>query len=248
MTEPSTGHPFIGIWNRLRELWVWPPDVASARLKGDLDLLTEALRYKDDYVREEAATALAEEGAEGIAILRRALADPDPRVRESATHGLTNVEYVGLDEQTRATLSARLCDTLADPDPHCRSGAATALGRCAGPEALDALKAAIADPVEEVRLAVLAAVGRLDPETLERWSRPPARPSRRPRTRKSSPSTSPDGTPEPDPLAWLLPPGQTRSTASRHSVRKTMVPCPRCQRLGDPGWVRCHRCGARMRP
>jgi hypothetical protein len=257
------GHPFERLWDRFRELWLWPPDVQAARLSGDVEALAEALRCRDDYVREEAATALAEEGAEGVAMLRRALADLDPRVRESATHGLDRVEWAGVNEQTLATLAARLGDLLEDADPHVRAGAASALGKCGGPRALDALELAVTDPVEEVRLAAAAAIGRLEPNMLRQWLREPSRPRTTPRSTRGTRSeqdesawngSEPDGSAgvaaqEQDPLAWLTPGArpETRSTAKVSTPRIEMAACPRCQKLCNPAWVRCHRCGARLR-
>jgi hypothetical protein len=263
LTGQPAGHLLQGLWARFRELWLWPPDVQAARLSGDLETLAEALRYTDDYIREEAADALAEEGAEGVAILRRALADLDPRARESATHGLNRVEWAGVDEQTRATLAARLREVLEDTDPHVRAGAASALGQCGGPKALDALELAVTDPVEEVRLAAAAAIGRLEPNVLRQWLCEPSRPRTTPRSTRETRSerdesawngSEPDGlegvaAQEQDPLAWLTPGArpETRSTAKVPPPRIEMAVCPRCQRLCNPTWVRCHRCGARLR-
>ena len=224
-------------------------------------MLTEALLYRDDYVRELGAAALADEVPEGVAILRRALAHPDPRVRESATHGLDRVEWTGVDDQARATVSARLAEALEDVDPHVRSGAATALGRCGGAGAIEALKAALADPVEEVRLAVAAAIGKLDPKLIEQWTVRPSKPKRSPRAQGASPrreastaesvqTPSEPAAEDTDPLAWLTPgtssPPKAARAAKSGAGRIQMVECARCRKLCQPQWIRCHRCGARL--
>jgi hypothetical protein len=52
--------------------------------------------------------------------------------------------------------------------------------------------------------------------------------------------------PEPEPLPRPEPAPQF--LALPRPPRPPMIDCPRCQKLSSPKFVRCHRCGARLRP
>jgi hypothetical protein len=56
--------------------------------------------------------------------------------------------------------------------------------------------------------------------------------------------------PEPEPLPRPEPEPSTAPPTLPPSrpPRLAMIDCPRCQKLSSPRFVRCHRCGARLRP
>jgi hypothetical protein len=198
-----------------------PPNVEAARLNGDLPSLAAALRYPAYRTRCEAAWALAEEGEDGVAVLRRALTDPEPRVRASAADGLGEVDWDTVDANVRAVAVARLRVASRDPVESVRMAASAALGRMDAedepdpwaeidedeetpPDPLAHLRSD--DAADDVRLAWLAT---------------------HPRTPEL--------------------PAATGASAAPTPARKTMAVCPRCQRLCKPEWVRCHHCGAKMK-
>ena len=258
------------------------PNVERAREVGDAATLARALRYVgDDYTRGDAAKALAEEGGLGAAILLNALVEPDPRVRATAAEGLRRVAWKDVDETVRARAGVRLIAALGDPDTEVRSAGAGALGRVGGAGAVHALRAVSTDAVEQVRLAVASALGRLLPNKIRQWEyepptldwmlpRPmpePMRSSEDPhpgswqvkrmtpilrmkRTLVSDDLSATEVEPEPEPLPRPEPEPSTAPPTLPPSrpPRLAMIDCPRCQKLSSPRFVRCHRCGARLRP
>jgi hypothetical protein len=268
------------------------PSVERAREVGDAATLARALRYVgDDYTREDAAKALAEEGGMGAGILLDALAEPDPRPRATAAGGLRRVAWKDADDTVRARAGVKLIAALGDPDAGVRSAAAGALGRVGGTGAVRALRAASTDSVESVRLGVASALGRLLPNKLRQWEyepptldwtppRPMPKPMRssedpNPGSRpvecmppilrmkrtlvaddlsSTEPEPDPELAPEPEPLPRPEPEPLPRPEPAPQFLlpsrppRLEMIDCPRCQKLSSPKFVRCHRCGARLRP
>ena len=121
-----------------------------------------ALRDPDPRVREEACNHLREARPETVSALIEMLRDPDARVRYEAGTRLLNIEEPG---KTRA-----LAVALQSNDPALRYGAAQALGRIGldgygnALPAVPELTAALADPVERVRIAAAWALSNLEKE------------------------------------------------------------------------------------
>ena len=264
------------------------PSVERARQVGDAATLARALRYvADDYTREDAAKVLAEEGGIGAEIMLDALAEPNSRVRATSACGLRRVAWKDVDDTVRARAGVRLIAALVDPDPDVRSAAAAALGRVGGTGAVRALRAASTDSIEQVRLAVASALGRLLPNKIRQWEYEPPTldwtpPRPMPKPMRSSEDPHPGGRPvermppirrmkralvpddlfatatateaelelEPTLLPRLEPEPSTAPPTLPPSrpPRLEMIDCPRCQKLSSPKFVRCHRCGARLRP
>lgn len=114
----------------------------------------QALADPDPRVRLFAAEALAAmpgaPPAETVAALVETLGDPDWRVVVEAAKGLDGVD----DEAARSALVAIVGagDAPGHPSPHARAAAAASLGaEGAGPEVVDALVSALADPSDSVR-------------------------------------------------------------------------------------------------
>jgi hypothetical protein len=192
-----------------------------------------------DSARSDAARALAERGNEGAEALLDGLAEPDPRLRETAADGLAQVNWRGIDEWIREDAGAWLKAALRDPDDLVRGAVARALGRVGGEGSVEALTAASADPVEEVRLAVASALGRLEPNTEREW--------------EYEPGTAGDVTEDlvTDGRAAARPAlraSEAESAATPPDAPKHMIECPGCRRLSKPDAVRCQRCGSRLRP
>jgi HEAT repeat protein len=121
--------------------------------------LVRALRHANPLVRANAAEALGQigDGARAaVGPLTAALADAEDGVRVQALRALG--EIGGLDAAARSTLLA----TVDDANPEVRSAAVAALGRC-GPDAAaaGALRRLLADPSEEVKVALTTALPRL---------------------------------------------------------------------------------------
>ncbi len=92
-------------------------------------------------------------GAEAFVALRAALADADPRVRETSAEGLG----LGRDE---GAAQALIAGAKQEPWPFVRRAEVEALGRLCGPGAADLLVRAIARDVDEVRRAALVGLVR----------------------------------------------------------------------------------------
>jgi HEAT repeat protein len=121
--------------------------------------LVRALAHANPQVRANAAEALGEIGHEArpaLAPLTAALNDAEDAVRVQALRALGKIG--GLDAAAHAALLA----ALPDANPDVRAAAVTALG-VVGPdlETAAALRALLADPSEEVKVALTAALPRL---------------------------------------------------------------------------------------
>jgi hypothetical protein len=204
-------------------------------------------RSGSDSARDDAARALAERGAEGAEALLDGLAESDPRLREAAADGLAQVNWRAIDEWIRADASAWLKAGLRDADPLVRGAAARALGRVGGDGAVEALTSASTDPVEDVRLAVASALGRLAPNTEREWEYEPGTVGDMPD------ETAPEELVSVSPVAprAALPVSEASSAAGSASTLPTaphpMIECPSCRRLAKPDAIRCLRCGSRLR-
>ncbi|MHC4718046.1 MAG: HEAT repeat domain-containing protein, partial [Planctomycetota bacterium] len=89
------------------------------------------------------------------AIARAAVEDPDATVRQAALVALGR--FVDRDHRPAVDAATK------DPDPRARSGAAVTLGRYGDDRAADALgRLASEDPDQQVRLAAVTGLGRLD--------------------------------------------------------------------------------------
>jgi hypothetical protein len=202
-----------------------------------------------DSARSDAARALAERGNEGAEALLDGLAEPDPRLRETAADGLAQVNWRGIDEWIREDAGAWLKAALRDPDDLVRGAVARALGRVGGEGSVEALTAASADPVEEVRLAVASALGRLEPNTEREWEYEPGTAGD-----VTEDLVTDDGAADghaADGRAAARPAlraSEAESAATPPDAPKHMIECPGCRRLSKPDAVRCQRCGSRLRP
>jgi hypothetical protein len=202
-----------------------------------------------DSARADAARALAERGNEGAEALLDGLAEPDPRLRETAADGLAQVNWRGIDEWIREDAGAWLKAALRDPDDLVRAAVARALGRVGGEGAVEALTTASTDPVEEVRLAVAAALGRLEPNTEREWEYEPdtaaaAAEDLAPHDLAPDYGVTDDGAA----ARPALRASEAESAATPPGAPIHMIECPGCRRLSKPDAVRCQRCGSRLRP
>ena len=119
--------------------------------------IREFLTDSDPDVRATALNALVLRRTEDAAqIAEDALGDEHGFVRSMAAKLLGDL---GSDRAVGA-LGER---TLSDPEPIVRQRSAEALARIGSPKALDDLRVGLSDPDREVRLAVVKAVGALDP-------------------------------------------------------------------------------------
>ncbi|WP_042405283.1 fumarate reductase/succinate dehydrogenase flavoprotein subunit [Streptacidiphilus carbonis] len=161
-----------------------------AESQPDLDRLRRYLADPDPAVRRTAVSVLTESVPEGTGPeLARALADPDAEVRGTAAAGLRElVEVLAAEPGSPSPLEAPLLAALASADPVVRATAldllrALRLGSAAvfaagldDPEAsvrvqavralvsldaVDVLRAAVGDPVREVRIALAQGLGRI---------------------------------------------------------------------------------------
>lgn len=208
-----------------------------------------ALRHAgSESARADAARALADGGDAGAEALLDGLVERDPRLRAAAAEGLAQVNWRATDGSIRVDAGVLLVAALQDRDSSVRGAAARALGRAGGDGAVEALVEAAADTVEDVRLAVAAALGRLAPNKERDWEYEPdesgdpvleeaaLEEAALEKPRASEPARRPAGDSAP------------RSTrpASEGPIR--MVECPGCRKLAKPDSVRCHRCGSKLRP
>jgi HEAT repeat protein len=119
--------------------------------------LAEVRAAADEPVLRQLATReLAELGAgdaPAITALRSALADGDPRVRETAAQGLGA-------NHDRAAVPALVAGAKQEPWPFVRRAELEALGQLCGPEAGDLLARAVERDVDEVRRAALVGLAR----------------------------------------------------------------------------------------
>jgi hypothetical protein len=223
-----------------------------------LRVSTVALRHGNgDAARAEAASALAEAGEAGAEILLNGLADSDERVRVASAEGLAQVNWRGIDDGFRDDASVWLKSALQDRDSSIRAAAARSLGRVGGEGAVEALAAVSGDEVEDVRLAVAAALGRLAPNKDRDWEYEPgqapadfgfedpgrvAEPTARPVA--GTPAAPRGGVARDGALAE----GRPRDGAPRDGAPLRMIECPGCRKLAKPEAVRCLRCGSRLRP
>ena len=115
------------------------------------------LASPDRDVRATALNALVTLGVpDGHDLARQGLDDPDGFVRATAAKLLGD----RADEQDTDPLVARLAE---DRDPIVRKRAAEALEAIAAPAAVAGLARGLRDPIEDVRLAVVRGLRRLDP-------------------------------------------------------------------------------------
>lgn len=229
--------------------------MGSRRADISLRMTAVTLRHGgSDSARADAARALAERGNEGAEALLDGLAEPDPRLRETAADGLAQVNWRGIDEWIREDAGAWLKAALRDPDDLVRAAVARALGRVGGEGAVEALTTASTDPVEEVRLAVAAALGRLEPNTEREWEYEPGTAGDAAVDLAPEDLVTDDGMTDGRALAR---PAEARpasraseaeSAATPPDAPKHMIECPGCRRLSKPDAVRCQRCGSRLRP
>ena len=218
--------------------------LANRRTDISLRISAVALRRSgSDSAHADAARALAERGAEGAEALLDGLAESDPRLREAAADGLAQVNWRAIDEWIRADASAWLKAGLRDADPLVRGAAARALGRVGGDGAVEALTSAATDPVEDVRLAVASALGRLAPNTEREWEYEPGTVGAVP----DEPAVEVSAPPRPA-LRVSEAGSAAESASTPPEAPRPMIECPGCRRLAKPDAIRCLRCGSRLRP
>ena len=228
--------------------------MSNRRADMSLRLKTVTFRHGgSEAARADAAMALADEGEAGAEALLDGLGDRDVRVRALAGEALAQVNWREVDDSLWAEASALLVSALNDRDPGVRGGAARALGRVGGEAAVDALQAMAADPVESVRLAVSAALGRLAPNKELEWAFEPSY------GQISDGQISDGPVPAPEPAGSYGPvirgasagrdaQAAARDTGSASDEPRRMIECPGCRRMAKPEAVRCQRCGSRLRP
>ena len=243
-----------------------------------LRVSTVALRHgNSDAARADAASALAEAGEAGAEILLNGLADSDERVRVASADGLSQVNWRAIDDGFRDDASVWLKSALQDRDSSIRAAAARSLGRVGGEGVVEALVAVSGDEVEDVRLAVAAALGRLAPNKDRDWEYEPgqapadfgfedpgrvAEPTARPvagtpvarRGGVAGDGGSSGGEASGGEASGGGPGGgEARGGGSRGDEARggeplRMIECPGCRRLAKPDAIRCRRCGSRLRP
>jgi len=233
--------------------------VSNRRADMSLRLKTVTFRHGgSEAARADAAMALADEGEAGAEALLDGLGDRDVRVRALAGEALAQVNWREVDDSLWAEASALLVSALNDRDPGVRGGAARALGRVGGEAAVDALQAMAADPVESVRLAVSAALGRLAPNKELEWAFEPSY-GQISDGQISDGQISDGPVPAPEPAGSYGPvirgasagrdaQAAARDTGSASDEPRRMIECPGCRRMAKPEAVRCQRCGSRLRP
>jgi HEAT repeat protein len=119
-----------------------------------IDALVEVLADPEEFVRWQAARALAaQEAAHSFSALAKALNDPDPLRRAGAA------EAMGY--QGGEAASVTLCKHLADSESRVRTAAALALRELADPSAASCLLPLLTDQDPDVRCAVASALGRI---------------------------------------------------------------------------------------
>ena len=236
--------------------------LSNRRDELSLRISIVALRHgSSEAARYDAALELAEAGEAGVEVLLNGLADGDPGVRTTASEGLAHVNWRGVGDSFRDDARIWLKDALNDRDPLVRGSAAHALGRIGGEGVVEALTAASDDEVEEVRLAVAAALGRLDSAVDRGWDREPAASTGHapdttsgnpPDTTSGGPAASTTVGPAMGSLARYgdVPAAGRTDTppAPRDDAPLRMIECPGCRRLAKPDAIRCRRCGSRLRP
>lgn len=167
-TRITTRPPDRGDAAHLARLLADPdPAARAAAVRALADLgpdavpaLLAALAAPTGLARSAATAALRELGSVAAApALARALADPDPRVRQRAARA---AEILG-PAPAGSPLEPALVAALADPDPRVRRDAALALAATGprSPAAVARLLAALTDPDAGVRVAAAAAAATL---------------------------------------------------------------------------------------
>jgi len=132
------------------ELKADPTEENIALIRGYLD-------DPSDHVRGLAVFTLAElREPDAVAISLAGLDDEAPLVRMTAASVLGDLE----DDSVVGPLLGRLRN---DEDWHVRQRAAESLGKLGGEAAIEGLVEALADPVDEVRVAAVEAVAITDP-------------------------------------------------------------------------------------
>jgi HEAT repeat protein len=108
--------------------------------------LLNALRHPESRI-DSIAGALAQVGRPAVALLSKAIEDPEPRVRRGSALALGQIRPLAPDAAKRLTLG------LADPDPEVRAAFLTAIGGL-GPRAADsvpAVRGLLRDASPEIR-------------------------------------------------------------------------------------------------
>lgn len=162
---------------------------SSARAALVVSLALAAFGCDDDSSERRAAIYALGEGNDpaGEASIREYLTDTDPDVRATALNALVirrtdDAGRVARDALTDShgfvrSMAAKLLGdlgdptvvdalverTLSDPEALVRRRSAEALGRIGSEQALEGLRVALSDPNREVRLAVVKAIGKIDP-------------------------------------------------------------------------------------
>ena len=228
--------------------------MSNRRADMSLRLKTVTFRHGgSEAARADAAMALADEGEAGAEALLDGLGDRDVRVRALAGEALAQVNWREVDDSLWAEASALLVSALNDRDPGVRGGAARALGRVGGEAAVDALQAMAADPVESVRLAVSAALGRLAPNKELEWAFEPSYGQISDGQISDGPALALETAGSYGPATRAADTGRdaqaaARDTGSASDEPRRMIECPGCRRMAKPEAVRCQRCGSRLRP
>jgi HEAT repeat protein len=226
----------------------------SKRRDFSLQLRAAALRHGgSDSARDDAARALADGGDGGVDLLLDGLVDKDAGLRARAADALALVYWREIDESLRADAAVMLASALHDRDSGVRGAAARALGRVGGEGAVEALQAMPGDEVEDVRLAVAAALGRLAPNKEREWddgSSPFDWPDDDPVERAANERAATERARAPQGPARSGPArsGPDRGPATAPPEPLRMIECPGCRRMSKPEAVRCLRCGSRLRP
>ena len=125
-----------------------------------LRLLATGLRDADALTRRMAIRGtgqLGEEAASLMPILFERFRETEPAMSREAIRALGRVDPQG------ERLTPYLVHALKDPSPRVRADAAVGLGQIANPAVLPDLMGASRDPVKNVRLEALRAIGRLGP-------------------------------------------------------------------------------------
>jgi HEAT repeat protein/tetratricopeptide (TPR) repeat protein len=131
----------------------------GAAIAGELAALS---RHRDPAVRSRALSVLAKVGGDAAAdAVGKALADPEPSVRQAATRAIA----VLAEKPGGGALTSKLVAQLDAPGWQDRVAAATALGRLGGKAAIAGLQGRLArDDKAFVRAAAAHALGRLRAE------------------------------------------------------------------------------------
>lgn len=114
--------------------------------------LLQALKGRDEEVREAAAEALTTIGEANIAPIVQALQDKDNQVQEEAAIVLGTIGTFAV---------APLLQILQDPDSEVRPLTARTLGRIGDPQAISFLLQALQDQDRKIRLNAAAALGQI---------------------------------------------------------------------------------------